>query len=115
MNISPVGRIHPAFGSWLERRRERMEAQMSALTDERYGDLAVLISDDDEDRPPNPESESERQEYRRMLKESLQLSERLALVRGQLLEELKDVDRRQGAALPIERRSSRGGSLDGYL
>jgi hypothetical protein len=115
MNINPVSRVHPGFGSWIERRRKRMEAQLSALEEERYGDLAVLIGDDDQDRPPDPESETERDEYRRMLKESIQLSARLALVRGRLLEELKDVERMQQNAGPVERRSSRGGSLDGYL
>lgn len=115
MHIHPIGHVHPAFGSWLERRRKRMEAQLSALDDERFDDLAVLIGADDEDRPPQPRSEAEREEYRRMLDDSRRLTERLAMVRSRILDELKDIERRQVRSVPVERRSGRGGALDGYL
>lgn len=115
MHIHPIGQVHPAFGSWLERRRKRMEAQLSALEEERFEDLAVLIGADDEDRPPEPRSPAERDEYRRMLDDSRRLTERLAMVRSRILEELKDLERRQVRSAPIERRSGRGGTLDGYL
>ena len=115
MHIQPTNHVHPVFGSWLERRKRRMDAQLTALDEERYGDLVELIGADDEDRPPEPRSEAEREEYRRMLDESLALSERLVRVRGRLLEELRTIDRRRLHAPPMERRSGRGGSLDGYL
>lgn len=116
MHIQPTNQVHPVFGSWLERRKRRMEAQLTALNEERYSDLVDLLGADDEDRPPEPRSDAEREEYRRMLEESRQLSERLIRVRGRLLEELRDVDRRRRQySPPSERRSGRGGSLDGYL
>ena len=115
MQIQPTNRVHPVFGSWLERRRRRMEAQLSALDEERYGDLVELIGAEEEDRPPEARSEAEREEYRRMAEESRRLTERLIRVRGRLLEELRSIDRRRRHAPPSERRSARGGSLDGYL
>lgn len=115
MNVQPIGRVHPAFESWLERRRRRIDAQMSAIDEERYGDLVELIGADDEDRPPEPRSEAEREEYRRMLADSRRLTERLLRVRGRLLEELRNVERRRMHAPPREQRSSRGTALDGYL
>lgn len=92
-----------------------MEAQLTALDDERFDELAILIGSDDEDRPPQPRSEAEREEYRRMLEDSRVLTERLASVRRRLLEELRDIERGRVRSAPIERRSARGGSLDGYL
>ena len=111
----PVGGPHPAFESWLERRRKRIQAQMSALDEERYHDLVHLIGGDDEDRPPEPRTAAERDEYRRMLEDSRKLTERMLRVRGKILEELRDMERRRQRLLPGSNRSSRGGSLDGYL
>ena len=115
MRIEPSHGVHPVFSSWLERRRDRMRAQMQAIDEERFDDLADLLGEDEEDRPPTPQSEGERQEYRRMLADSQELAARLAEIRGRLLAELKDVERRQGHVLPRDGRSGRGGSLDGYL
>ena len=115
MQVQPIGGPHPAFASWLDRRRKRIRAQMAALDEERYRDLVHLISADHEDRPPPPLSAAERDEYRQMLDDSRQLTERLLRVRGRLLEELRDVERRRRGAPPPERKRSLGGSLDGYL
>jgi hypothetical protein len=115
MYIHPSSHVHPVFGSWLERRKRRIDAQITAIEEERFGDLVELIGADEEDRPPEPRSEAEREEYRRMLEDSRNLTERLIRVRGRLLEELRTIDRRRQHALPVERRSGRGSSLDGYL
>ena len=115
MSVNPVGGIPPSFGSWVERRRERIQAQLSALDDERFNDLATLIDADDEDRPPEPESEEDEREYRKMLADSEDLVRRLAKIRGRLLIELRDVERQQVSGPISESRRGRGGSLDGYL
>ena len=39
MNVNPVSGLHPTFGSWLERRRERLQAQLMALEEDRFGDV----------------------------------------------------------------------------
>jgi len=116
MSVSPVRSADPIFGSWLDRRRARIEAQMKALEDERYGDLITLITDEEGDHPPpSPRSPVEREAYQQVLTDSRALTERMLKVRGQILEELRGLDRRRGAPLPTESRSGRGGSLDGYL
>ena len=115
MNVDPVGGVHPAFESWLERRRQRMRAQLAALEAEQFGHLAELLDRELDDRPPGPRKEGEREQYRQMLKEQEKLVERLAEVRRRLLTELKDVERQQVAGSMHERTRSLGGSLDGYL
>lgn len=115
MSIQPVGSVHPAFARWIERRRQRVAAQVEAIGDERFGDLARLIEDDDQDRPPDPQNEEERAELERMLADSRDLASRMAKVRARLLVELRDVERKQVSGHVEERRSERGGVLDGYL
>ena len=116
MNVNPVGGVHPAFGTWLERRRQRMEAQMSAIEEERYHDLVDLLDSEQDDRPPQPRSDREREQYRQMLRDQEKLAVRLVQVRRRLLGELRDVERKQASAsLEARSRSSLGGSLDGYL
>jgi len=115
MRIEPAHGVHPVFSSWLERRRKRMQAQMQAIDEERFEDLVQLLDEEDDDRPPTLRSEGEREEYRRMLADSEALTARLAQIRSRLLTELRDVERRQGRAMPRDGRSTRGGSLDGYL
>lgn len=116
MSVSPVRSADPVFGSWLDRRRASVEAQMKALEEERYGDLVALITKEDEDRPPPPPtSMGEREAYQQVLTDSRELTERMLKVRGRILEELRGIERRRSAPLPSERRSGRGGSLDGYL
>jgi hypothetical protein len=115
MNVNPVGGVHPAFDSWLERRRQRMQAQLAALDAERFGDLADLLDRDRDDRPPAFRRESDREQYRQMLREQEKLVERLALVRRRLLMEIKDVERQQVSGVAQDRVRSLGGSLDGYL
>jgi len=115
VRVEPSASVHPVFGSWLERRRRRMRAQMDAIEDERFDALVALIEEEDQDRPPTPRGEHEEEAYRRMLADSESLTVRLAEIRGRLLGELRDVERRQGLAIPRETRSRRGGSLDGYI
>lgn len=116
MSVSPVRSADPIFGSWLDRRKARIEAQMKALEEERYGDLISLITEEDEDRPPPPPaSMGEREAYQQVLTDSRALTERMLKVRGRILEELRGIERRRSAPLPTEGRSGRGGSLDGYL
>lgn len=115
MRIDPAHSVHPVFSSWLERRRTRMRKQMQAIDEERFDTLVELIGEDDADRPPAPQTEREREEYRQMLADSEALTTRLAEIRSRLLSELRDVERRQGGFMPRQNRSSRGGSLDGYL
>ncbi|MEM7416451.1 MAG: hypothetical protein AAF389_13185 [Gemmatimonadota bacterium] len=112
--MSPV-RNDVVFGTWLERRRAQIKEQLSALEEERYGDLVDLITMDEADRPPPPRSERERQEFEQMLADSRELTERLIKVRGKILEELRGIERRRVMPSPRERRSERGRSLDGYL
>lgn len=92
-----------------------MRAQLAAIDEERFDDLVELIGADHEDRPPAPQSEAEREQYRQMLADSEALASRLTEIRSRLLVELRDVERRQTRVAPRERRSTRGGSLDGYL
>lgn len=115
MYVSPVRATDPVFGSWIERRRARIKAQLAALEEERYADLVELITTADEDRPPPPRSELERREYQQMLADSRELTERLIRVRGKVLEELRGIERRRVIPSPRERRSDRGNTLDGYL
>lgn len=88
---------------------------MKALEEERYSDLITLITEEDDDRPPSPRNPLEREAYQQVLTDSRALTERMLKVRGQILEELRGIERRRGAPLPSESRSGRGGSLDGYL
>ena len=115
MNVSPIGSVHPSFGRWLERRRERMLQQLNAIDEERFHDLARLIDDDHDDPPPQPRSRAEHEEYKQMLEENEHLVRRLAQIRSRLLIELRDVEREQVKGAVPERRRSLGGSLDGYL
>lgn len=115
MNVNPVGGVHPAFEAWLHRRRQRMRAQLSALEDERYHDLIDLLDVDTDDRPPDPGSEWERREYRRMLRDQEELGLKLVEMRARLLSELRDVQRMKVAGASAERTRALGGSLDGYL
>ena len=115
MYVSPIRRTDPVFGSWIERRRAHIQAQLAALEEERYGDLVELITAVDDDRPPPPRSELERQEYQQMLADSRELTERLIRVRARVLEELRGIERRRATPSPRERRSERGRAIDGYL
>jgi hypothetical protein len=115
MNVYPVGGVPSSFEAWLERRRARVQAQIAALDDGRYSDLAELIGHDGDDRPPPPQSALEREEYRRMLREHEQLAQRMALVRRRLLIELRDVERQRVSGPMGEPYRALGGSLDGYV
>ncbi len=114
MYVSPIRKSDPVFGSWVERRRAHIKAQLAALEEERYGDLVELITTVDEDRPPPPRSALEQAEYQQMLADSRELTERLIRVRSRILEELRGLERRR-ALPPEERRSERGRAIDGYL
>lgn len=115
MYVNQVGGMHPAFGTWVERRRQRMLAQLSAIEEERFHDLAVLIDQEPEDPPPQPRNEREREEFRRMLEENEELVRRLASIRAKMLAELRDIERKQVRGVAPGRRSALGGTLDGYL
>ncbi len=115
MQVQPVNGMHPPFARWIERRRQRMQAQVEALDAERFDDLAQLIDADDEDRPPPATTDEERDEYRRMLMESRELSNRMAEIRSRLLGELRDVERKQVRGPIGEKRSHRGRAVDGYM
>lgn len=115
MYVSPLRKSDPVFGSWVERRRAHINAQLAALEEERYGDLVELITAVDEDRPPAPRSAREEAEYEKMLADSRELTERLIRVRSRILEELRGLERRRAVPPPDERRSERGRAIDGYL
>lgn len=115
MRVEPTASVHPVFSSWLERRRERMRAQMQALDDERFEDLVGLLDEEAADPPPPPGTDEERAEYEKMLASGEELTRRLADLRSKVLVELRGVERRQGRTLPNQGRSRRGGSLDGYV
>ena len=116
MNVNPIHNLHPAFDAWLERRRESMQARLAALEDERYEDLAELITKEEEDQPPEPRDEGEREQYRQLLAEHEEFQDRLQEVRRKLLQELKDVERQQvRGPIAADRYRGLGGTLDGYL
>lgn len=115
MRVEPASGVHPVFSSWLERRRERVRAQLQALEDERFEDLVGLLDEEAADPPPRPRSEQERSEYEEVLSGSEELTRRLTDVRSRILLELRSVERRQGRSLPHQGRSRRGAALDGYV
>lgn len=114
MYVQPTGSVHPSFGTWLDRRRKRIAAQMTAMDEERFEDLAELLRVEDIDRPPPPETGAEHREYYRMLAENEELVQRLSEMRVRILKELRDVERERYQA-PTEKRRSRGSSIDGYV
>lgn len=115
MNVYPVGGISTPFESWLDRRRERARAQLSAMSDGRFVDLAALIGEDTDDRPPPPTNEFEREEFRRMLYEHEKLTQRMAQMRRSILMELRDVERQRVSGPVGEPYRVLGESLDGYV
>ncbi len=115
MNVYPIGGIATPFETWLDRRRVRAKSQLSALNDGRFIDLAALIGEDTEDRPPPPSNEFEREEYRRMLLEHEALTRRMAEMRRSILLELRDVERQRVSGPVGEPYRALGGSLDGYV
>jgi hypothetical protein len=115
MNVEPVGAIHTDFGKWLERRRARLEAQLAALETERLEDLVALLAHEDDDRPPSPRTSQERAEYLKVLREHERLAQRMAVLRGRLLQELKELDRERIQPSTLDRYRSIGHRFDGYL
>lgn len=114
MNVHPIGGLHPTFGSWLERRRARLQAQLAALDEERLEELSSLLAQEEEDRPPHPRSAQERAEYLKLLRDHERVAQRMALLRRRLLDELKDLERERVAGPPPERHRTVGGTFDGY-
>lgn len=114
MNVQPIGGIHPAFESWLERRRARLQAQIAALDTERLDELVTLLGQEEQDRPPTPRTLEERHEYLRMLREQERLTERIAVLRRRLIAELEELDRERVRLPPEPRNRSVGHTFDGY-
>ncbi|MEQ1855318.1 MAG: hypothetical protein ABL963_02555 [Longimicrobiales bacterium] len=115
MNVSPIGGVPSSFEAWLDRRRARVRAQTEALDDGRFADLAELIGHDGDDRPPPPQNEFEREEYRRVLREHEQFAQRMAQMRRRILIELRDVERQRVTGPLGQPHRALGGSLDGYV
>jgi hypothetical protein len=115
MNVYPIASVPSSFEAWLDRRRARAQAQFAALDDGRLADLAELMGHEVEDRPPPPRNEFEREEYRRMLREHEELSQRMAQMRRRILIELRDVERQRVSGPMGEPYRALGGSLDGYV
>lgn len=127
----------PSSSTWLKRRRDGLAAQHRALDEGRIDDLVRLMQDEGEpggeDRPTeDDESRDERllasgsddgstQELAREVAAlATDLEARIARVRAEALEELKEFDRRVdearfGGHRPGTGGGRRGGSFNAYL
>lgn len=125
--VRPVSSVTgPSASAWLRRRREGLEAQHLALDEGRLDDLVDLIDGDDEGREAHeePDSESGPDDDARLAREvsvlAAELEERIARVRAETLDELRELDRRVdtsrfGGAGPGKSKGRRGGQLNSYL
>jgi len=125
--VRPVSSVTgPAAAAWLERRREGLEAQHRALDEGRLDDLVDLIDGDEERQSDRQDQDSdpEGREDARLAQEvailATELEERIARVRAETLDELRELDRRVdtsrfGGTGPGKSGGKRGGQLNSYL
>lgn len=125
--VRPVSSVTgPSASAWLRRRREGLEAQHLALDEGRLDDLVEMI-DGDEQAPSDEEergSESQTEDGADLAREvavlATELEERIARVRAETLDELRELDRRVdasrfGAPGPGKSGGKRGAQLNSYL
>ncbi len=126
-SVRPVSSVMgPAASAWLRRRREGLEAQHRALDEGRLDDLVDLIDGDDEQHADHPDQDGDSGENddARLAREvsvlASELEERIARVRAETLDELRELDRRVdvsrfGGPGPGKGGGKRGGQLNSYL
>jgi hypothetical protein len=115
--IRAIDRVRGPTPSWIDRRRREIDDQLTALEESRLDDLVDLIGDPRERHDERPGDlsmgEGEREE---LVQQAETLVRRLAQARREVMSELEAIERERAATpLPRQRRSARGGSIDGYL
>lgn len=125
--VRPVSSVRgPSASAWLQRRREGLEAQHLALDEGRIDDLVDLIDGDEGENADRPDQDhdSDENDDARLAREvavlASELEERIARVRAETLDELRELDRRVdvsrfGGPSPGKGGGKRGGQLNSYL